>query len=177
MLKSILVLSAAVLLASSFPLRAADTVRQRAIAEKGSTVMPFSLEATTHVFTKTPTGGTEQVVAKNADDAEQVRLTREHLASIAKAFAAGDFSSPEHIHGSHMPGLATLKRAKRSQIEVTYAAIDAGGQITFVASEPVLVRALHEWFDAQLSDHGHDAMQGHHHMPMGDDKKSPAVGR
>jgi hypothetical protein len=26
-----------------------------------------------------------------------------------------------------------------------------------------LVGALHKWFDAQLSDHGADAMEGHHH--------------
>jgi hypothetical protein len=170
-MKFIPVVSAAILLTLSVPLMAEDTARQKAVAGKGSTVMPFSLEATTHVFTKTPTGGTEQVVAKNAKDADQVRLTREHLASIAKAFAAGDFSSPEQIHGNDMPGLAALKRAKRTEIEITYAAIDAGGQITFMASDPTLVHALHEWFDAQLSDHGHDAMQGHDHMSMGDSKK------
>jgi hypothetical protein len=170
-MKLIPLVSAAVLLVWSLPLMAEDTARQRAVAETGGTVMPFSLQATTHVFTKTPSGGTEQVVAKNAKDADQVRLTREHLASVAKAFAAGDYSSPEQIHGKDMPGLSALKRAKRSEIKVTYAAIESGGQITFMASDPSLVQALHEWFDAQLSDHGHDAMQGHHHMSMGDSKK------
>lgn len=170
-MKSILALSATVLLTLATPLRAEDTARQKEVAEKGSTVMPFSLEATTHVFTKTPTGGTEAVVAKNAEDADQVRLTREHLASVAKAFAAGDFSAPGQVHGKDMPGLAGLKRAKRSEIKVTFAPIDAGGQITFIASDPSLVHALHEWFDAQLSDHGHDAMQGHHHMSTENRKK------
>lgn len=162
--------SAAVLLTVTFPLMAADSPRQKAVAEKGSTVMPFSLDATTHVFTKTPTGGTEQVVAKDTGNADQVRLTREHLASIAKAFASGDFSSPAQIHGKEMPGLAALEAAKPSDIRITFAELRAGGQITFFATDKSLVRALHDWFDAQLSDHGHDAMQGHHHMSMSDGK-------
>ena len=29
--------------------------------------------------------------------------------------------------------------------------------------EARLVAALHQWFDAQLSDHGKDAVQGHAH--------------
>ena len=31
--------------------------RQQAVAEAGAEVMPFNLDATTHVFTDTPTGG------------------------------------------------------------------------------------------------------------------------
>ena len=35
------------------------------------------------------------------------------------------------------------------------------GEIVYRSDEPRLVAALHQWFDAQLSDHGHDAMAGH----------------
>lgn len=46
-----------------------------------------------------------------------------------------------------------------------------GGEIVYRTDEPRFVAALHEWFDAQLSDHGQDAMAGHdpgimHHHPM-----------
>jgi hypothetical protein len=45
-----------------------------------------------------------------------------------------------------------------------------GGEIADHTDEPRLVAALHVWFDAQLSDHGHDVMAGHdpgmmHHRP------------
>ena len=68
--------------------------------------MPFSLKATTHVFTKTAEGGTQRVIAKSPADAQQVRLVREHLQDIQAEFLKGDFSGPSHIHGIEMPGLA-----------------------------------------------------------------------
>lgn len=39
--------------------------------------------------------------------------------------------------------------------------IDVGGELTYKTSVATLVAALHKWFDAQLSDHGKDAMEGH----------------
>ena len=62
-----------------------------------------------------------------------------------------------------MPGLNELKRAKPGEISIQYVAIDGGGQVSYSTANPVLVDALHKWFDAQLSDHGADAMEGHHH--------------
>lgn len=169
--RKLLSMVTASLIVLALPSIAGETTRQQSVAERGSKVMPFSLEATTHVFTKTPVGGFQEVVAKASKDADQVRLTREHLSAVAKKFAAGDFSAPEKIHGQDMPGLSALKQAKRSDIKVTYTPIDAGGKITFASSDPSLVHALHAWFDAQLSDHGHDAMSGHDHMSMGEGKK------
>lgn len=77
---------------------------QEIVAARGTDVMPFSLKATTHVFTKTDRGGTQQVVAKDPKDALQVRLTREYLQEISAQFAKGDFTGPTHIHGVEMPG-------------------------------------------------------------------------
>jgi len=58
-----------------------------------------------------------------------------------------------------MPGLAELK-AEAKQIEVRYSALPDGAQIRYTTKDPKLVAALHRWFDAQLSDHGHHA-SGH----------------
>jgi hypothetical protein len=69
----------------------ANSQRQAEVAERGKDVMPFSLPATTHVFTKTAEGGVQQVVAKKADDAAQVKLVREHLQAIRAQFLTGDF--------------------------------------------------------------------------------------
>jgi hypothetical protein len=139
----------------------ADSQRQAGVAERGKDVMPFSLPATTHFFTKTAQGGVQKVVAKKADDAAQVKLVREHLHSIRAQFLKGDFSGPSHIHGQDMPGLAELRAAKPGQMEIAYQDVGAGAELTYKTSNTILVGALHKWFDAQLSDHGKDAAAGH----------------
>ena len=125
--------------------------------------MPFSLKATTHIFTKTAEGGIQRVVAKNAADKGQAKLVRTHLQEIKQQFLNGDFSGPSHIHGNDMPGLDELRSAKPGQIAIDYRNIDGGGELVYRTSDPVMVAALHKWFDAQLSDHGSDAMDGHQH--------------
>lgn len=142
---------------------AADTQRQAEVAERGKDVMPFSLEATTHVFTKTAEGGIQRVVAKNIADAGQTRLVRMHLQEIKQEFLKGDFSGPSHIHGKNMPGLEELRSAKQAQIAIDYRDVDGGAELSYRTSNPVMVAALHKWFDAQLSDHGANAMDGHKH--------------
>ncbi len=151
------------LLMTAAPSRAADAQRQADVARLGADVMPFSLKATTHIFTKTPDGGTQRVVAKDPEDAAQVKLVRAHLQDIRAQFLKGDFSGPSHIHGQDMPGLATLQAAKPGQIAISYQDVAGGAELHYQSGNPDLVKALHTWFDAQLSDHGADAMAGHHH--------------
>ena len=141
----------------------ADPQRQTEVASRGADVMPFSLKATTHVFTKTAEGGTQRVIAKNPTDAQQVKLVREHLHRIQAEFLKGDFSGPSHIHGTEMPGLAALKAAKPGEVAIAYKPVVGGAELTYRTNDPRLVTALHQWFEAQLSDHGADAMAGHHH--------------
>lgn len=135
--------------------------RQADVAQRGRDVMPFSLAATTHIFTKTTLGGVQQVVVKNANDTEQVRLTRLHLREIRDQFRRGDFSGPTRIHGQDMPGLAELKASKPGHIAITYKDIPAGAELSYTTENAALVSALQRWFDAQLSDHGKDAMSDH----------------
>lgn len=142
------------------PARADVAARQQAVAQRGARVMPFSVAATTHIFTKTADGGVQQVVTKRHDP-KQVTLVRRHLAAIARQFSAGDFAAPAHIHGNDMPGLAALRAAQPGELTIRYRDLPDGGEIVYRSDEPRLVAALHQWFDAQLSDHGHDAMAGH----------------
>lgn len=51
-----------------------DAQRQAEVSKRGKDVMPFSLDATTHIFSKRSNGGTQQVVAKNSKDKAQVIL-------------------------------------------------------------------------------------------------------
>ncbi len=147
---------------------AADAERQAEVAQRGAEVMPFSLKATTHIFTKSDDGGSQQVIAKNLSDSRQIRLIRKHLREIQTQFQRGDFSGPARTHGADMPGLAQLRAAKPGQISIAYKDIRGGGELTYRSNEPNLVSSLHAWFDAQLSDHGADAMDGHmhHHADM-----------
>ncbi len=142
-----------------------DTTRQQVVAAHGAEVMPFELSATQHVFIKTPTGGIQQVIVKEPGDRKQVDLIRKHLKEIADRFGAGDFSAPANIHGQDMPGLAEIRKAPAGQLVVSYQSLSNGAQVEYSAQNPTLVTALHRWFDAQLSDHGKDAMEGHHHQP------------
>ena len=141
--------------------------REAEVAGRGKDVMPFDLSATTHIFTKNAEGGMQQVVVKKAADVKQVNLARAHLKEIREQFLKGDFSGPSHIHGQDMPGLEDLKAAKPGQIAIDYKDVKGGGQLTYKTQDASLVAALHKWFDAQLSDHGKDAVEGHvHHGDM-----------
>jgi len=144
----------------------ADTQRQSEVSNRGKDVMPFTLAATTHIFTKDVQGGVMQVVAKKSSDTDQVKLVRKHLQEIRQQFLQGDFSGPSHIHGQDMPGLVALKSAKPGQIDIAYKNVKGGAELRYKTVDSDLVEALHQWFDAQLSDHGKDAMKGHTHAEM-----------
>jgi hypothetical protein len=163
-------IAVAAFIGASWAAHAADAQREAEVARRGAEVMPFSLKATTHIFTRTDQGGTQRVVAKDASDSVQTRLVREHLHDIRRQFREGDFSGPAHIHGTAMPGLAELMAATPGAISVAYRDVPGGAELTYRTSDAKLVAALHRWFDAQLADHGADAMQGHAHrhgdMPM-----------
>ena len=161
--------SLAAILLLGAPAQAADAQRQAEVAARGPDVMPFSLAATQHVFTKMPDGGVQKVVARDAADARQVTLVRGHLRDIQAQFLRGDFSGPSHIHGEQMPGLAELQSAKPGAIAIDYRDVDGGAELRFRSADDKLVAALHRWFDAQVSDHGKDAMAGGMHHDMNHD--------
>jgi hypothetical protein len=134
--------------------------RRAAVAEVGADVMPFDLDATTHVFTDTPTGGRQDVMADDPTDRASVEQVRSHLAEEADKFRTGDFSDPEAIHGSEMPGLRTLQE-RFEDIGIEVIDTDDGAAIVYTADDPDLVETIHVWFAAQSSDHGSHA---EHHM-------------
>lgn len=136
------------------------------VAKRGAHVMPFSLEQTTHVFSKTEKGGVQQVIVKDSANTEQIQLIREHLSKISREFMQGDFSDPARIHGEDMPGLAELKAAKPGRIKIAYRELANGVEIDYSTDDPKLIEAIHRWFEAQLSDHARHAMPGHPHHQM-----------
>lgn len=143
----------------------ASEARLDEVVQRGMHVMPFALDQTQHVFTKTAQGGVQQVIVKDKTNTKQIQLIRAHLAKIAQEFSHGDFSNPAKIHGEDMPGLAVLSKAQPQQLQISYTDLPDGGQIDYTSAKPELIAALHQFFDAQLSDHARHAMPGHaHHM-------------
>lgn len=68
---------------SAWAAESASEARLDEVEHHGRHVMPFNLEQTLHVFSKTPSGGIQKVVAKEALDSEQINLIRAHLSKIA----------------------------------------------------------------------------------------------
>ena len=130
----------------------ASPERLEAVAQAGAQVMPFDLERTTHSFLDRAWGG-EQIVVSDDGDAQQIALIRVHLSDEAARFSRGDFGSPEAIHGHDMPGLAVL-RDRHAAIDVSYSEVPNGASITYRSQDSAVVGAIHEWFEAQRTDHG-----------------------
>jgi hypothetical protein len=152
--------------ASAQAVEKASDERLDEVARRGARVMPFSLEQTTHVFSKTEEGGVQQVIVKDSANAGQIQLIREHLSKISREFMQGDFSDPARIHGEGMPGLTELKAAKPGQVKIAFKELPAGAEIDYSTDDPKLIDAIHRWFDAQLSEHARHAMPGHPHHQM-----------
>lgn len=135
--------------------------REQEVRTRGANVMSFSLDATQHVFEKTDFGGIQRVIAREGRE-DQVEHIRHHLKSIAESFDKRDFSGPAHIHGDDMQGLSELRAASTEELKIAYSDIEQGGEIQYRAYSDNLRDAIHKWFDAQLSDHGRDAMEHSH---------------
>ena len=110
--------------------------RQAEVAEAGRGVMPFDLDASTHIFEKLPDGGLQTVVA-DAADPDQVSLIRAHLTEEAERFARGDFHDPAMIHGDDMAGLHALMTG-HDRLEVAYREVERGAEIRYATDDPAL---------------------------------------
>jgi len=131
--------------------------RHAVIHERGADIMPFDLDKTLHVFKKTESGGIQAVTVRDATDAANLAFIRMHLKMEAGNFASGDFSDPAQLHGADMPGIAVLQR-NYEKMKVTYRELSNGAEIAYESSDPETISAIHHWFDAQVTDHGQDAV-------------------
>jgi hypothetical protein len=152
-----------VLFASGFVVasrQASGSMERNAMVEaKGTQVMPFDQNKTTHIFQKTPEGGVESVVANDVQDQQQIGLIRSHLQEEATKFTRGNYEDPARIHGMDMPGLRELE-VGYGRVHVVYADLPNGANITYTSSDPVLVEAIQAWFNRQVADHGAHATGG-----------------
>ena len=85
---------------------------QAMVNEHGDHVMGFSHEKTTHHFELSYDGGAIDVRANDVRDTKSRDEIRSHFRHIAQMFAAGNFSAPMLVHGTNVPGTATMTRLK-----------------------------------------------------------------
>ncbi|SER58064.1 hypothetical protein SAMN05421690_10409 [Nitrosomonas sp. Nm51] len=128
-------------------------------------IMPLDLEKTNHFFTKTEEGGVQQVVAKNRQDLEQIRLIRKHLYETSTDLSQDCFSRLLQILGENMPGLTELEAPKADQIKIEYLELQNGAQISYSSDSPPIIEAIHKWIEAQFNDHPRQVISGHAHSP------------
>lgn len=151
--------------AHSSALETASPQQAAAVQQATEHVIPFDVDKTLQTFTKTVHGGIQHVVVKSADNVSEIKQIQAFLLKQANDFRKGDFSVTERIHGKDMPGLAPLKKAGIDDIRYEYQALGNGAQIHYSTEYPMLVQALHEWFDAQAKSHPAEVIPQHsqHH--------------
>lgn len=138
-----------------------DTGKHGAKNTSAHQLLPYAADQALEGFAKTANGGIMQIIAKSANDGQQIKLMQLYLRQTAEEYGKGDFSSTERFHGTDMPGLNQMKAAKNGGIKYEYKALNNGGQIIFSTDDPQLLTALHAWIEAQIKAHGNAALPGH----------------
>jgi hypothetical protein len=117
--------------------------------EKG---MGFSQTQTSHHFFLKNDGGSIQVEANDALDTNNRDLIRAHLAHIALAFAAGDFSDPLAVH-DQVPSAVPILQQLKGAITYTFEQMPRGGRVRIHTNNPRALDAIHDFLRFQVSEH------------------------
>jgi hypothetical protein len=123
-----------------------------ALDERGARAMGFSQTATVHHFLLKPDGGVIQVEVKDASDAANRDLVRQHLSHVARAFAEGDFETPMLVHERVPPGVGVMRRLK-SEISYTYEETEAGARVRISTKNAEALAAVQDFLRFQIEDH------------------------
>jgi hypothetical protein len=122
------------------------------VDERGDKTMGFAHTRTTHHFLLASDGGVIRVDANDPADTQSRDAIRQHLAAIARAFAAGDFASPLAIHDRVLPGIPEMTRLKE-RINYRFEETDRGGKVRITTLDPQALAAVHSFLRAQIDDH------------------------
>ena len=125
---------------------------KRAMDKRGNQGMGFAQDKTTHHFLLRKDGGAIQVTANSADDKTSMEEIHMHLRHITQAFQSGDFNIPMFVHDQTPPGVATMTKLK-DQIHYKYESAENGGRVVISSANSEAVRAIHEFFKFQITEH------------------------
>ena len=120
--------------------------------KRGDRVMGFDHTKTTHHFLLQELGGSIEITANSAGDAESSEQIRMHLKHIAMMFAEGDFNAPMLIHEQTPPGVPLMKELK-DEIKYNFEEIDRGAAVRISTKNPVALKAIHDFLRFQITEH------------------------
>lgn len=119
---------------------------------RGDKAMGFSHAKTTHHFRLLADGGAIEVEANDPKDAASRDQIRKHLTHIAQAFASGDFSIPNEVHGQVPPGAPAMKQLKEA-IKYGVERTGRGSRVRISTSNADALKAIHEFLRFQIKEH------------------------
>jgi hypothetical protein len=122
-----------------------------AVQRRGRMVMGVDQYTSTHRFDALADGG-RIVLVRSPQDTAGVRVIRQHLEDIARAFRAGDFRDPMAVHAHELPGVAVM-RARHALIAYRVDTLPGGGAVRITTADPAARRAVHEFLEAQRHEH------------------------
>jgi hypothetical protein len=123
----------------------------RAMQERGRLAMGVDQYSSTHHFDALPDGGRIEL-QRDVDDTAGAARIRAHLREIARAFKAGDFSTPAFVHMKDVPGVSVMS-AHRSAISYEARNLPRGGELRIRTTDPEAIRAIHEFLSFQRGEH------------------------
>jgi len=147
-----LIRTAAVLLFGAILALAQQDDHQSMVNMHGDHVMGFSHDKTTHHFELNYDGGVIDVRANDVHDTESRDQIRSHFHHMAQMFADGNFSAPMLVHGTDVPGTATMAHLK-DQLHWDLQETPRGARIVVVADTKPALDALHDFLRFQIKDH------------------------
>jgi len=107
--------------------------------------------SSTHVFEPLDDGG-RIWLERDAADSTGAATIRRHMDEIAARFAAGDFTLPAEVHARTVPGTETM-RARRASLSYTVETLPGGAALRIRTTDPVAIRAVHEFLAFQRDEH------------------------
>lgn len=122
-----------------------------ALQRRGRTAMGVDQYTSAHHFVVLENGGRIEL-QRDVDDSAGIQQIRHHLRSVARSFAAGDFTTPGFVHDRVVPGTAVMA-ARRALIRYDVLDLPRGGAIRITTSDDQALRAVHEFLRFQASDH------------------------
>jgi hypothetical protein len=122
-----------------------------AMQQRGKQAMGVDQYTSTHHFDPLPDGGTIQLV-RDVDDTAGVATIRTHIRDIARAFASGDFTTPEFVHMRDVPGTRVMAD-KKAAISYTSRDLPRGAELRITTKDPEALKAIHEFLAFQKHEH------------------------
>jgi hypothetical protein len=134
-----------------------------AVQTRGHAAMGVDQYTSTHRFDDLPDGGRIELQREPGDTAG-VRTIREHLRSIARAFAEGDFRTPGFVHDREVPGTRVMAE-RRGAIRYEFGELPGGGEVRIRTADAEALRAVHAFLAFQRTDHRAEGaeLKGHAH--------------